>query len=212
MIRTHYDSLQVSRHATDLVIRAAYKGLAQKYHPDKYDGAQGDAQRIMKILNEAYAILSDPILRKQHDEWIDRELAATKASNHTETLNKDEELGRKSSEKERMHAANFGDAAPAGGGRAHAAEPPPQRNKAQDHARRQAIEQHQFNVFWKNLSLKAKGHWCLFGTLLSLVLVFIGMDSHDPNVRLLLGIFLMVFPFPLVAAIMYYLEFLFLKK
>src|SRR5260221_2071847 len=102
MIRTHYDNLQVSRNATDIVIRAAYKGLAQKYHPDKFDGAQAESERVMKILNDAYAVLSDPAQRKQHDEWIDRELAAESA--RSRAPNKEEGVGREFAGKDRMHA------------------------------------------------------------------------------------------------------------
>ena len=34
-VRTHYDNLKVARNAPPEVIRAAYKALAQKYHPDR---------------------------------------------------------------------------------------------------------------------------------------------------------------------------------
>jgi len=68
-IHTHYDNLKVSRHAPQEVIRAAYKALSQKYHPDKNPGDER-AARIMAIVNTAYNILSDPIRRKEHDDWI----------------------------------------------------------------------------------------------------------------------------------------------
>jgi hypothetical protein len=68
-IHTHYDNLKVSRHAPQEVIRAAYKALSQKYHPDKNQGDER-AARIMAIVNSAYNILSDPVRRKEHDEWI----------------------------------------------------------------------------------------------------------------------------------------------
>jgi len=68
-IHTHYDNLKVSRHAPQEVIRAAYKALSQKYHPDKNQGDER-AARIMAIVNTAYNILCDPVRRKEHDEWI----------------------------------------------------------------------------------------------------------------------------------------------
>mgnify|MGYP003384684624 CR=1 FL=1 len=68
-IHTHYDNLKVSRMAPPEVIRAAYKALSQKYHPDKNPGDE-KAARIMAILNSAYGSLSDPQRRKEHDEWI----------------------------------------------------------------------------------------------------------------------------------------------
>ncbi|MBI3231092.1 MAG: J domain-containing protein [Burkholderiales bacterium] len=68
-IHTHYDNLKVSRMAPQEVIRAAYKALSQKYHPDKNPGDE-KAARIMAILNSAYGTLSDPQRRREHDEWI----------------------------------------------------------------------------------------------------------------------------------------------
>jgi hypothetical protein len=68
-IHTHYDNLKVARGAPQEVIRAAYKALSQKYHPDKNPGDE-KAARIMAILNTAYNTLSDPLRRKEHDEWI----------------------------------------------------------------------------------------------------------------------------------------------
>ena len=68
-IHTHYDNLKVSRMAPQEVIRAAYKALSQKYHPDKNPGDE-KAARIMAILNSAYGTLSDSQRRKEHDEWI----------------------------------------------------------------------------------------------------------------------------------------------
>jgi hypothetical protein len=68
-IHTHYDNLKVSRKAPQEVIRAAYKALSQKYHPDKNPG-DVKAARIMAILNSAYGTLADPVRRHEHDEWI----------------------------------------------------------------------------------------------------------------------------------------------
>lgn len=69
-IRTHYDNLKVSRDAPQEVIRAAYRILSQKYHPDR-NKADLEASRIMTIINASYAILSDPAKRAAHDSWIE---------------------------------------------------------------------------------------------------------------------------------------------
>ncbi len=66
---TYYDNLKVARNAPDSVIRAAYRALAQQYHPDKNPGS-AEAAHVMKLLNEAYAVLSDPKKRLEHDAWI----------------------------------------------------------------------------------------------------------------------------------------------
>ena len=68
-IHTHYDNLKVARDAPPEVIRAAYKTLSQKYHPDRH-GNSAEAIRIIQIINSAYAVLSDPAKRHEHDEWI----------------------------------------------------------------------------------------------------------------------------------------------
>lgn len=71
-IHTHYDNLKVSRTAPPEVIKAAYKSLVQKYHPDKnLDNPQ--ATEIVILLNHAYETLSNPIKRKEHDLWIEQQ-------------------------------------------------------------------------------------------------------------------------------------------
>jgi|GEM_PF-5208675 len=68
-IHTHYDNLKVSRTAPVEVIRAAYKVLSQKHHPDKNTG-NSDAGRIMAIINASYEVLSNEETRREHDLWI----------------------------------------------------------------------------------------------------------------------------------------------
>lgn len=93
-IHTHYDNLKVSRKAPQEVIRAAYKALSQKYHPDKNPG-DAKAARIMAILNSAYGTLADPTRRREHDEWIAAEeweiewLESTQAEESRELLRHD---------------------------------------------------------------------------------------------------------------------------
>jgi curved DNA-binding protein CbpA len=67
-VHTHYDNLKVTRNAPAEVIKAAYRAMAQKYHPDI--NKSPDAARVMKIVNEAWAVLSDPGRRADHDRWI----------------------------------------------------------------------------------------------------------------------------------------------
>jgi DnaJ domain len=67
--RTHYDNLKVARDAPPEVIRAAYRALSQRHHPDKNPGNER-AAKIMVIVNASYAVLSDPDARRAHDAWI----------------------------------------------------------------------------------------------------------------------------------------------
>jgi len=66
---THYDLLGVHKRTRPEEVRAAYRRLAQKYHPDKQLG-NADAVRVMAALNEAYAVLSDPARRAEYDQGL----------------------------------------------------------------------------------------------------------------------------------------------
>lgn len=55
-MRDPYEVLGVSRGATDDEIKAAYRVLAKKYHPD-LNGGSAQAEAKMKEVNEAYNIL-----------------------------------------------------------------------------------------------------------------------------------------------------------
>lgn len=70
-VHTHYDNLKVTRDAPQEVIRAAYKTLCNKFHPDRNGGSQR-ATQTFQLINNAYEVLSDPERRRQHDEWIAR--------------------------------------------------------------------------------------------------------------------------------------------
>lgn len=71
----HYESLKVTPDAPAEVIRAAYRSLSQKHHPDKNIG-NDEAARVMSRLNFAYSVLSDEEQRKRYDLQILREQLA----------------------------------------------------------------------------------------------------------------------------------------
>lgn len=68
---TYYDVLQVAPDASPAQIRAAWRRLASRYHPDKRSG-HADAARAMAAINAAYEVLSDRERRAEHDLWIRR--------------------------------------------------------------------------------------------------------------------------------------------
>lgn len=76
----HYDTLQVARNAGDEVIRGAYRYLVQKWHPDRNAHRLEEAEQRIRIINEAYRVLSDPSLRREHDRWLDRRKAERRAA------------------------------------------------------------------------------------------------------------------------------------
>ena len=72
----HYETLEVSPKASAEVIRAAYKSLMQRVHPDKSPADAAMAERAAQIV-QAYELLSDPIRRAEYDLELDRELRAS---------------------------------------------------------------------------------------------------------------------------------------
>jgi curved DNA-binding protein CbpA len=65
----HYDVLEVSQRASPEVLKAAYKSLMQRYHPDKNPGNQ-DAAARSGMITHAYDVLSDATRRTAYDNSI----------------------------------------------------------------------------------------------------------------------------------------------
>src|SRR6266704_1292594 len=65
--RDYYKTLGVERKASAAEIKAAYRKLARKHHPDVNPNNK-EAERRFKEINEAYQVLSDAEKRKKYDE------------------------------------------------------------------------------------------------------------------------------------------------
>jgi DnaJ-class molecular chaperone len=66
-----YDVLQVSSTAAPEVIKAAYRALIEKHHPDKSpEHRRPMADEISRQLNQAYEVLSNPQKRREYDRAI----------------------------------------------------------------------------------------------------------------------------------------------
>src|SRR6266576_274809 len=65
--RDYYETLGVSKTATDDEIRSAFRKLARKYHPDVAKDKKA-AEEKFKEINEAYEVLGDPEKRKKYDQ------------------------------------------------------------------------------------------------------------------------------------------------
>lgn len=61
----YYETLGISKQASDEEIKKAFRKMAHQYHPDK---SGGDAEKFKKI-NEAYQVLSDKQKRAQYDQF-----------------------------------------------------------------------------------------------------------------------------------------------
>lgn len=66
--RDYYEVLGVTKTATDVEIKRAYRTLAVKYHPDKNPGDH-TAEEKFKECAEAYAVLSDSQKRSAYDRF-----------------------------------------------------------------------------------------------------------------------------------------------
>jgi curved DNA-binding protein CbpA len=62
-----YAELGVAPQAEPDVIRAAYRALAKRYHPDRQEGAGLAAAAKMARLNGAYEVLGHPDSRRLYD-------------------------------------------------------------------------------------------------------------------------------------------------
>tara|TARA_B100001250_G_scaffold411327_1_gene439715 strand:+ start:186 stop:629 length:444 start_codon:yes stop_codon:yes gene_type:complete len=58
-MKNYYEILGINKTANKEEIKAAYKKLALKYHPDKNINNKEEAERKFKEVSEAYEILSD---------------------------------------------------------------------------------------------------------------------------------------------------------
>ncbi len=74
ILHTHYDNLKVARDAPPDIIRAAYKTLCKKFHPDHHQN-NPTMTKTFQLISVAYHVLSDPTLRQEHDAWIANEEA-----------------------------------------------------------------------------------------------------------------------------------------
>ena len=68
MKNDYYAILGVGKNASAREIKASYRKLAKKYHPDKNPGNQAAEEKFKKI-SEAYAVLSDTEKKKNYDTF-----------------------------------------------------------------------------------------------------------------------------------------------
>ena len=74
MNKNYYDILQINQNASPEIIEKAYKTLVKKYHPDlQEESNKKEAEEILKEINEAYEILSNPEKKALYDQNLRNE-------------------------------------------------------------------------------------------------------------------------------------------
>lgn len=82
-----YAVLGVLPDAEGVVITAAYRALAQRYHPDKFTVDQEEAHERMSALNNAYAQVGTPERRAEYDRSRKKSGQASFSDSDTDEFN-----------------------------------------------------------------------------------------------------------------------------
>ena len=100
-MKNYYEILEVNEKASKEVIEKAHKVLVKKYHPDLSKGqSKKDAEEKIKLINEAYDVLSNEFLKEQYDSELEkqkREEIYKKYSKNINIENKTDESRKKKS-------------------------------------------------------------------------------------------------------------------
>jgi len=83
--RDYYAILGIPPHASALHIRQAYRRCVRDVHPDLNPERAGWATQQLKLVNEAYQVLREPVLRQQYDQLREGRVAARSPYNRRES-------------------------------------------------------------------------------------------------------------------------------
>jgi DnaJ-domain-containing protein 1 len=77
-MRTPYQVLGIPKEATAERVKHAYRSLVKTCHPDLFPSgseAQGEAEKRIREINSAYAMLSNPGKRASYDAKLNRQIS-----------------------------------------------------------------------------------------------------------------------------------------
>lgn len=78
-MKDYYRILEINKDATSKDIKAKFKSLARKYHPDLNPNNK-EAEESFKEINEAYSVLSNEEERKKYDNKLNGAFNSNKES------------------------------------------------------------------------------------------------------------------------------------
>lgn len=71
MASSYYSILGIPQNATTEQVRSRFLELARTLHPDRFQGAEKEeAERNFQEITEAFNVLSNPSLRREHDQSL----------------------------------------------------------------------------------------------------------------------------------------------
>jgi hypothetical protein len=73
----YYARLGLHPDAEPFLVIAAYRALAQRYHPDRWEGNTAEATARMAEINQAYEVLKDAERRREYDAALSSEQPST---------------------------------------------------------------------------------------------------------------------------------------
>ena len=96
-----YKILGIDEKAEFIVIKAAYRAMANKYHPDKWQGDKKEAEEKIKEINNAYDILSNENKKREYDK------SNTSSQQRQKTHKKQNKKNEEESSKTKYSPPNF---------------------------------------------------------------------------------------------------------
>lgn len=105
-MKTYYDILEVSRHASLEVIKRAHNVLVKKYHPDLQNPEDVKAMEEKMIeINEAYETLIDPVKKAKYDKFLEQQELLNQNKN-AQNSNEQSKYNKQNAEKLEIELAN----------------------------------------------------------------------------------------------------------
>ena len=93
MALNYYRLLGVPPETGQRRIKAAYRSLAKRFHPDRNSGSETAAE-LFRQVNHAYRVLSDPKLRELYDQKLARQKDQTATGAATTPLDPQQKFNR----------------------------------------------------------------------------------------------------------------------
>lgn len=96
MDKNYYEILEIDKNASPEIVEKAYKTLVKKYHPDLQEVSQKQFyEDKLKLINEAYEILSIPEKRKEYDLSLPKDIPPISTEDYEALYNENRSLKNK---------------------------------------------------------------------------------------------------------------------